>query len=77
MARILGTMARAESEKTSDRGRRKALETAMKGEPWGTGSRLFGYQQESMVIEEREATALREVAQRFLAGRAFTYCVAG
>jgi len=68
MARILGTMARAESEKTSDRGRRKALEVALRGENWGTGSRPFGYQEGSMVIEEIEALALRDVVQRFLAG---------
>ena len=47
MARILGTMARAESEKTSDRGRRKALEIALRGENWGTGSRLFGISREA------------------------------
>ena len=67
MARILGVMARAQNEKTSDRGRRKALEVALRGENWGAGSRPFGYQQENMVIEEREATALRDVVQRFLA----------
>lgn len=67
-ARILGTMARAESEKTSDRIQRKALEKAMKGETWGTGNRPFGYMKGGMVIEEREAIALREIAQRFLAG---------
>ena len=34
-ARILGSMARAESEKTSDRIQGKALEKAMNGETWG------------------------------------------
>lgn len=47
MARILGTMARAESEKTSDRGRRKALEVALGGENWGTGSRPSGTSKEA------------------------------
>lgn len=60
-------MARAESEKTSDRIQRKALEKAMAGETWGTGSRPFGYKKGGMEIEEREAIALREVVQRFLA----------
>ena len=66
-------MARAESEKTSDRIQRKALEKAMAGETWGTGSRPFGYKKGGMEIEEREAIALREVVQRFLARRIGAY----
>lgn len=68
MARILVSISRAESEKTSSRLKRKNFEKAMNGEVGSTGSRPFGYQRGSMLIEEREATALREVAQRFLAG---------
>ena len=56
-----------ESQKTFARIRRRALDKAMKGEVWSTGSRPFGYKQGGMVIEEREAIALREVVQRFLA----------
>ena len=40
----------------------------MKGETWGTGNRPFGYKKGGMEIEEREAIALRKIAQRFLAG---------
>lgn len=68
MARILGTMARAESEKTSDRIQRKALEKAMKGEPWVGGNRPFGYQKGGMEFEKREVLALQEITPRFLAG---------
>ena len=68
MARILGTMARAESEKTSDRLQRKALDKALKGETWGGGNRPFGYKKGGMEIEEREAIALREIVQRISAG---------
>jgi len=67
-ARILGAFARGESEKTSSRIKRKALEKAMNGEPWSTGHRPFGYQANGLDINIEEAEAIAEVAQRFLAG---------
>lgn len=67
-ARLLGTFARAESEKTSSRLQRKAYDKAVKGEPWSTGSRPFGYEADCITINKSEAVILKEVVKRVLAG---------
>lgn len=67
-ARILGAFARGESEKTSARIKRAALQKAMDGDVWTSGNRAFGYLDGNMELNEREAAAIRNVTQRFLAG---------
>jgi DNA invertase Pin-like site-specific DNA recombinase len=66
-ARIVGSVARKESEDKSRRARRKMLANAHEGKPHG-GTRPFGYEKGGMVIEPTEAAELRELARRLLAG---------
>ncbi len=63
IARILVFINGSESEKTSSRLHRKALAMAMKGQPRSPGGRTFGYKKGGLVIDEREATPLREITQ--------------
>ena len=49
-ARILGSVARAESDKKSDRLCRKHEELALKG-AWGGGSKVFGYRRSKVTTE--------------------------
>lgn len=65
-ARIVGAVARHESEHKSVRLRRKHLELAEAGRPNG-GARSFGYGAD-WTIRESEARIIREVAGRILAG---------
>lgn len=62
--RMLGTVARYESEHRSERLRLKYDELAAAGLPKGTGKRPFGYQGVELVPEE--AALLREAAARLL-----------
>ena len=68
IARIHGAIARQSSEQSSDRIKRKALEVAMAGKPWGGKARIYGFEANQITIVESEAEAIRKVAQRFLAG---------
>ncbi|MGZ4734402.1 MAG: recombinase family protein [Acidimicrobiia bacterium] len=70
-ARIVGSMARAESERTSERIKRKKLELAERGVPAG-GQRAFGYLADGMTIDKREAKYMREAAKDLLAGGSLT-----
>ena len=63
MARILGSIARDESEKASDRMKQSNLQRAMNGEVASTGVRAFGYKKGGIEIEEREAIALRSAVE--------------
>jgi site-specific DNA recombinase len=67
MARILGAVARKESDDKSRRTRRKHLELAQAGKPCG-GTRPFGYEKGGLVVREAEAALIREAADRILAG---------
>jgi DNA invertase Pin-like site-specific DNA recombinase len=67
-ARIVGAVARGESEHKSDRIRRKAKELAENGKLGGGGTRPFGYQADRVTVNEPEAELLREAAHRVLAG---------
>jgi site-specific DNA recombinase len=71
VARLLGATARYESEKLSERQRRKMEEVAASGRPHG-GTRIFGWDRDTStgerVIVEREAALVREGATRVLAG---------
>lgn len=67
MARILGAVARKESDDKSRRTRRKHLELAEQGVPVG-GRRPYGYEADKVTICPAEAEMLREAAARVLAG---------
>jgi DNA invertase Pin-like site-specific DNA recombinase len=67
MARILGAVARKESDDKSRRTRRKHLELAESGAAVGSG-RPFGYENDRLTIHPGEAALVREAARRILAG---------
>jgi site-specific DNA recombinase len=68
MARILGAMARKESDDKSLRITRKHLELAESGEWAGGGTRPFGYLADRRSINPTEAATVREAVARVLAG---------
>jgi DNA invertase Pin-like site-specific DNA recombinase len=68
VARIVGAVARKESEDKSRRIRRKHLELAEKGDGRGGGTRPFGFNADRLTINEPEAELIREAARRILAG---------
>ena len=65
-ARIVGSVARKESEDKSRRLRRKHLELAEAGRP--VGGRAFGYQRGGMLVDDVEAQLVLEATRRVLAG---------
>lgn len=68
IARMLGAVARKESDDKSRRIRRKHEELAQAGKMVGGGTRPFGYQADRRTIEPQEAAIVREAAGRILAG---------
>lgn len=68
MARILGAVARKESDDKSRRIRRKMLELAQAGKGAGGGTRPYGYELDRRTIRDAEAEVIRECARRLLAG---------
>jgi hypothetical protein len=68
MARILGAVARKESDDKSRRIARKHLELAQAGKPAGGGSRPFGYRADRRTVEPTEAATVREAVARVRAG---------
>lgn len=71
-ARMLGTVARYESEHRSERLCRKALELAELGKVGGGGRRPFGYSPDRRSIVEGEAEVIREAARRVLLGQSLS-----
>ena len=67
-ARILGAVAKKESDDKSRRIRRKHLEIAAEGRVSGGGSRPYGYGADKVTIRPAEAAVVAECAQRLLAG---------
>lgn len=67
MARILGAVARKESDDKSRRVRRKHLELAEQGKPVGSG-RPFGYLPDRVTVDQAEADLIREAARRVVDG---------
>jgi DNA invertase Pin-like site-specific DNA recombinase len=67
-ARMLGAVARHESEDKSRRITRKAFELAQQGKRNGGGTRAYGYDGTHTEIVPEEAAILKEAAQRILAG---------
>jgi site-specific DNA recombinase len=68
LARILGAVARKESDDKSRRITRKHLELAQAGRDVGGGDRPFGWRRDRRTIEPAEAAAVREAAARIRAG---------
>lgn len=67
-ARILGAVARKESDDKSRRVTRKHLELALAGRVSGGGSRPYGYAVDRIALVPEEAAIVREIADRLLAG---------
>lgn len=68
VARILGAMARKESDDKSRRITRKHLELAQAGKANLGGTRPFGYREDFRTPEPTEAAAIRSAVARLLAG---------
>jgi len=68
LARILGNVARKESDDKSRRIKRKHLELAQAGRISGGGTRPFGFEPDRITVRQSEAAVIREVAERILAG---------
>jgi len=68
MARIVGSVARKESEDKSRRLRRKHEELATSGKVSGGGNRPFGYEKDRLTVIPEEAGRIREAARRVIAG---------
>lgn len=67
-ARILGAVAKKESDDKSRRIRRKHEELAVNGKVSGGGTRPYGYNDDRLTLRASEAAIVRECARRFLAG---------
>jgi DNA invertase Pin-like site-specific DNA recombinase len=67
-ARILGAVARKESDDKSRRIRRKHEQLAMHGKVSGGGSRPYGYEADKRTVRPAEAAVVVECVRRFLAG---------
>ncbi len=67
-ARMLGGLAKYESDHKSERIRRKAQELAERGKRSGGGSRAYGFAPDGVTVRESEAVIVRECVRRFLAG---------
>lgn len=67
-ARILGAVARKESDDKSRRIRRKMEELARQGRGKGGGTRPFGFNADRVTINKPEAKLIKEAAGRTLAG---------
>src|SRR5215210_284145 len=67
-ARMLGGLARYESDHKSERIRRKHDELAMRGKVSGGGSRPYGYESDKRRLRPAEAAIVQECARRFRAG---------
>lgn len=74
-ARIVGAVARKESEDKSRRLRRKHAEIAAAGKLAGGGNRPFGFKADRITLEPREVRLVREAARRVLAGESL-YAIA-
>lgn len=68
MARMLAAFAAMESDRKSQRLKRKARQLAESGKVGGGGLRPFGYEQDRVTVIESEAEVVRQLAARYLAG---------
>ena len=68
VARILGAVAKNESDAKSRRIKRKHEELAQAGKIAGGGSRPYGFEADKRTVRESEAVVIRDCAARVLAG---------
>lgn len=68
IARITAAVAANESARKSERVKRKMQQNVEAGLPHGGSTRPFGYEDDRVTVRENEATILRELAARYLAG---------
>jgi site-specific DNA recombinase len=76
VARIVGAVARHESEHKAERQKRKALELAQAGKVGGGGTRPFGSKADRVTPDEAEAVVVAEMAGRLAAGETLRGIVA-
>lgn len=67
-ARILAAVAAKESARKSERQKRQIQQRAEQGLPGGGSTRPFGYEPDKITIRESEATLIRTMVERYLAG---------
>lgn len=67
-ARIMGAVAKNASDAASRRIQRKAHDIAHAGGLSGGGTRPFGFEDDRLTVRPDEATIVRELADRFIAG---------
>ena len=72
IARLMGAVAANESDAKARRSRRKMLELAQAGKPHGGGWRSFGFCDDRVTHDEAEASVIRQLAERALAGESLT-----
>lgn len=72
VARLLAAVAANESDAKARRSRRKMLELAQAGKPHGGGWRSFGFEDDRVTLRESEASIVRTLAARVLAGESLT-----
>jgi DNA invertase Pin-like site-specific DNA recombinase len=73
VARVLAAFAAQESDRKRHRGKRKALQVAESGKPhMGGGYRPFGFQDDRVTHDPTEATIIRDLTERTLAGESLT-----
>jgi site-specific DNA recombinase len=72
MVRVIGAMARQETEQKAARQRSKAREVAEAGRPSGGGNRPYGFERDGITHRPEEADALREAAKDILSGGSLT-----
>lgn len=75
-ARVVGAVARYESEHKSARLRAKAAEIAATGRVGGGGSRPYGFNDDRRTIRRPEAKVIRDAARRIVAGETIRGVVA-
>ena len=68
IARIMGAVARKESDDKSRRIRRKHAELAQRGMVAGGGNRPYGYAEDKITLVPSEAAVIQEAAKRVLSG---------
>jgi DNA invertase Pin-like site-specific DNA recombinase len=68
LARMLGSLAKYESDHKSERLLRKHEELASRGKVSGGGSRPYGYEPDKLTVRPAEAAEIRACAKRLLAG---------
>jgi DNA invertase Pin-like site-specific DNA recombinase len=77
VARLLGATAKYETELKGERQSAQLRQLALAGRTTGGGTRMFGYADQARTsLVDDEAAALREVADRALAGESVTACTA-